>query len=216
MATYGGSAPIFGRHSVASEKTTVVTRRVAQYIVDVIANGVLSAIPFLLLVAASTDSAGNVEGGTATSVLYAIAIVLALAVSVWYWVLRPAAHRGRTFGMALMRIRVVDADTAGEARKGQLVIRWILLIVDTLFAGLVGLITMLVSKRHQRVGDMGAHTLVVRDRAHACTELETRNATPRPGGHPRGDSRTGGLLPHERATPGAARPRPASLAESVS
>ncbi|WP_331766449.1 RDD family protein [Embleya sp. NBC_00896] len=164
MATYGGSAPIFGRHSVASEKTTVVTRRVAQYIVDVIANGVLSAIPFLLLVAASTDSAGNVEGGTATSVLYAIAIVLALAVSVWYWVLRPAAHRGRTFGMALMRIRVVDADTAGEARKGQLVIRWILLIVDTLFAGLVGLITMLVSKRHQRVGDMGAHTLVVRDR----------------------------------------------------
>jgi uncharacterized RDD family membrane protein YckC len=46
----------------------------------------------------------------------------------------------------------------------QLFIRGILLIVDTLVWGLVGLITMLFSRYRQRVGDHAAKTLVVRAR----------------------------------------------------
>ena len=49
-----------------------------------------------------------------------------------------------------------------RANKTQLVIRWILLIIDTLFICLVGLITMLFSHYRQRVGDHAAKTLVVR------------------------------------------------------
>jgi uncharacterized RDD family membrane protein YckC len=43
----------------------------------------------------------------------------------------------------------------------QLFIRGIFLILDTLFFGLVGLITMLCSRFRQRIGDHAAGTVVV-------------------------------------------------------
>jgi uncharacterized RDD family membrane protein YckC len=49
----------------------------------------------------------------------------------------------------------------------QLFIRGVLLIIDTLFWGLVGLITILCSRYRQRVGDHAAKTLVVRARTQA-------------------------------------------------
>jgi uncharacterized RDD family membrane protein YckC len=42
-------------------------------------------------------------------------------------------------------------------------IRWVLLIVDSLVSGLVGLLAMFATERHQRVGDLVARTIVVRD-----------------------------------------------------
>jgi len=44
---------------------------------------------------------------------------------------------------------------------GQLLVRAVFLIVDTLFFGLVGLITMVCSRYRQRVGDHVAGTLVI-------------------------------------------------------
>jgi len=44
------------------------------------------------------------------------------------------------------------------------VVAVLILIVDTLFLGLVGLITILVSHYRQRVGDHAAKTLVVRSK----------------------------------------------------
>jgi uncharacterized RDD family membrane protein YckC len=73
---------------------------------------------------------------------------------------RPRSNGGQTFGMQLIGLRVVSKD-GGQARTSQLFIRGILLIVDTLFFGLVGFLTIVCSRYRQRVGDHAAGTLVV-------------------------------------------------------
>jgi RDD family len=68
--------------------------------------------------------------------------------------------RGWTPGKLLFGIRTV----AGDGRApgiGRAIIRWLLLLVDGLCGGLVGLIVALTSTGHRRVGDMAAKTYVV-------------------------------------------------------
>jgi uncharacterized RDD family membrane protein YckC len=139
----------------------VVGRRIVQYLVD----GLLSwaiAVPFLaVLYALPTGPDGSVRWPTVAVVLAAVWGGLAIALYVWYWVLRPAAT-GKTWGMELLGIRLVRADRALLTRTSTL-IRWLLLIVDGMFAGLVGLACILATRDHQRLGDLAAKTLVVRD-----------------------------------------------------
>jgi uncharacterized RDD family membrane protein YckC len=68
---------------------------------------------------------------------------------------------GATLGKLATGVRVVGKDGT-VAGLGRCVVRWLFFIVDgpmTLY--ICGLVTMLVSKRHQRVGDLVAGTYVV-------------------------------------------------------
>jgi uncharacterized RDD family membrane protein YckC len=62
--------------------------------------------------------------------------------------------------MHLLGLRVISKG-GGPASMAQLFVRAVMLIIDTLFFGLVGLITMLASRYHQRSGDHLARTLVI-------------------------------------------------------
>ena len=132
--------------------TRVTGRRVIQYIVDYILAGIIPGLAYWLL----DRGSGFLHG-----LGWLLATVVALAVYYWYWVERPRSHRGQTFGMQLLGLRVISKGGT-PASRAQLFIRGILLIVDTLFFGLVGFITMLASRYRQRVGDHVAGTLVVR------------------------------------------------------
>jgi uncharacterized RDD family membrane protein YckC len=67
---------------------------------------------------------------------------------------------GRTPGKALFGIATVGAD--GEPPGvGKAMVRWVVLFVDS-FLLLPGLVTMLASRGHRRIGDMAAGTYVVR------------------------------------------------------
>jgi uncharacterized RDD family membrane protein YckC len=136
---------------VADENTRVVFRRVVQYIIDAI---LVSIVPGIIYFALDRGH------GWTRALGLAIALVAALIIHLLYWVFRPSVANGQTFGMQLLGVRITSVAGA-EATKWQLVIRWILLIVDTLFIGLVGLITMLCSRRRQRIGDHVAKTIVV-------------------------------------------------------
>ena len=128
-------------------------RRVIQYIIDDILVGIVPGIVWWLI--------GDRGSGLMHAIGWLIAVVVALLIMIWYWVLRPYGHGGQTFGMQWLGLRIISKD-GDRANKTQLVIRWILLIIDTLFIGLVGLITILCSHYRQRVGDHAAKTLVVR------------------------------------------------------
>jgi uncharacterized RDD family membrane protein YckC len=136
---------------VSEEATRVVGRRVIQYIIDYILAGIIPAIAYWLL-----DRGHGFLGGLG----WLLATVISLAVYYWYWVERPRSHGGQTFGMQLFALRIISKD-GGPARTSQLFIRGILLIVDTIFFGLVGFLTMICSRYRQRVGDHAAGTLVV-------------------------------------------------------
>ncbi len=63
--------------------------------------------------------------------------------------------------MGWFGLRVTGLD--GSAPTGsQLSLRWLLLVVDAMFFGAVGLIAMLMTAKRQRIGDSLADTLVAR------------------------------------------------------
>jgi uncharacterized RDD family membrane protein YckC len=136
---------------VHAAATRVSGRRIVQYIIDYILAGIVPGLAYWLF----DTNAGSLNGFR-----WLVATVIALAAYFAYWVAIPYAMDGQTFGMKLLRLRVLSKE-GGRASMLQLFIRGILLIVDTLFFGLVGFITMLCSKYRQRVGDHAARTVVV-------------------------------------------------------
>jgi uncharacterized RDD family membrane protein YckC len=139
---------------VNENETRVTGRRVFQYIIDYVITAAVAS--FLMWVFDRSTGAAN-------GVLLLIGAVLSAAWYFWYWVYRPYRNNGQSFGMQLLSLRIISKD-GGRASMTQLFIRGILLIVDTLVWGLVGLITMVLSRYRQRVGDHVAKTLVVRAR----------------------------------------------------
>ena len=138
--------------SPVSEGATRVTgRRVIQYIIDYILAGIIPGLAYWLL------DRGH---GFLSGLGWLLATAIALAVYYWYWVERPRSTGGQTFGMQLFGLRIISKN-GGPASVAQLLIRGILLIVDTLFFGLVGFLTIISSRYRQRVGDHAAGTLVV-------------------------------------------------------
>jgi uncharacterized RDD family membrane protein YckC len=93
------------------------------------------------------------------------AIVLAsLFFGLWvYWTLLEVVWNGQTPGKRLLRIRVVKTD-GSPVTVFSSAVRNLLRLVDFLPACYpVGLITMLVDKKHRRLGDLLAGTVLVRD-----------------------------------------------------
>jgi hypothetical protein len=83
----------------------------------------------------------------------------------WYW-------RGQTLGKRLFRLRVMDVQGL-RLQLSQIVIRNLLRFVDSLPAFyLVGGLTSLVSRRAQRLGDIAANTIVVRNPLIAQPDLD--------------------------------------------
>ncbi len=80
-----------------------------------------------------------------------------------YWTLLEVAWNGQTVGKRLLRIRVVRSDGSAVTVFASAV-RNLLRLVDFLPACYpVGLVTMLIDKRHRRLGDLLAGTVLVRD-----------------------------------------------------
>ena len=146
-----------------ADPTAVVGLRVGQYLIDAaicgVVNMVLSFLVGFLFGVVIGASGGSAE--TAGLVGGAISIVTAVIVMWTFLAWWPSRNDGRTLAMGWLGIRIVTAD--GQVPGlGKLSLRLLLLPIDLIPFGLVGLITMCSSSKHQRVGDMAAGTLVVR------------------------------------------------------
>jgi uncharacterized RDD family membrane protein YckC len=86
--------------------------------------------------------------------------------SFWaYWILLEALWSGRTLGKYALHLRVIDA-RGGPVSPGQAVIRNLLRIVDFLpWSYALGTAVMFSTARSQRLGDLAAGTVVIRERA---------------------------------------------------
>jgi len=78
-----------------------------------------------------------------------------------YHLFFEVAMNGQSIGKKLMSIRVIG-ESGGRPALHQYLIRWLLRPCDFFFFGLVGLLTVLNSKKNQRLGDMAAGTLVIK------------------------------------------------------
>jgi uncharacterized RDD family membrane protein YckC len=108
-------------------------------------------------VAAGAGAPGTVVA-MATAVLGGVALLgYPIAMETWW--------NGRTVGKAAAGLRVVTTE-GGPIGFRQAALRGALLLIDVvaLPVALVGLTGVVVSRRHQRLGDLAAGTLVVHDR----------------------------------------------------
>ena len=122
--------------------------------VAVIIDGILLAIVFYAIAYATGNT--NAAGYSMTGAPALISLVIGLA----YFV-GMEATKGATLGKMAMGLRVVKQD--GTAMDWQAsIIRNLLRIIDGFAFYLVGAIVVWVTKSKQRVGDLAAHTLVVR------------------------------------------------------
>lgn len=105
-------------------------------------------------------------------------LLLAFAVFWGYPVAFETLWRGRTPGKAAMGLRVVTVEGA-PVRFRHAAIRAALALVDFyLLAGLPGVASALVTREHQRLGDLVAGTLVLRERTGVPAPTSVTFQTP--------------------------------------
>ena len=113
-------------------------------------------------------------GGLATAFLYVVVFLLLFG----YPTVFETLWRGRTPGKALLGLRVVTIE-GGPIRFRHAAIRAILGLFDKYVgSGLVGVVSVLVTRRNQRVGDLVAGTIVLRERSGARAPAAVRFAAP--------------------------------------
>jgi uncharacterized RDD family membrane protein YckC len=129
-----------------------VGRRAVAIIIDSILLCIVGYV-IAMVTGGTTETGFNMSGAPA---LFFFLIAL-----VYYVVMEVTS--GATIGKKVMGLKVVKEDGT-PIDWGAGVIRNILRIIDGFFFYLVGAIVVWVSKKKQRLGDMAAHTLVVRSK----------------------------------------------------
>jgi uncharacterized RDD family membrane protein YckC len=144
-----------------SDPAGVILRRYAQFLVD----RLLVAVPtFIVLLTGLLCVLRMHRGDGRTVLVYVMAglFVLALVGGNWFievWV--PHRWLGSTPGMRWLGLRVVTEHGEPPALRSYM-IRWLMMVVDGYFFGLVGALAIAFTPRHQRFGDMVARTVVIR------------------------------------------------------
>ena len=137
------------------DPSEVIGRRIGAALIDVL----LMVALFLLLAFTIGDT--ETSDGEFTVELTGGPFVLYLLLNFGYYIVMEATS-GQTLGKRLLGIRVLKDDGSPPGWGGSAV-RNLLRVVDGLCLYIVGLVTMIATKKKQRVGDLAASTVVVRD-----------------------------------------------------
>jgi len=89
----------------------------------------------------------------------AIALAIMFPATI-YPLVMESIMEGQTPGKKLMKIKVVKID-GYQASFGDYLIRWVFRTIDFTFLGIVGLVSAVVTKNNQRLGDIAAGTTVI-------------------------------------------------------
>jgi len=102
-------------------------------------------------------------------------IIAAFAIFYFYNVLFEVLAQGRTPGKRMTHLRVVSEQGTPVDLPASLV-RNLLRLIDVLLLGLPALLSILLTKHNQRLGDLAAGTLVIRDAPTHPTHTDDTHA----------------------------------------
>lgn len=98
--------------------------------------------------------------GSYSNVNFVLMVILTL-LAILYCPLCEIFNHGQTLGKRIMKLRVVMKDGTTPS-LGAYLLRWLLFIVDGPLLSFIGVIIIIVTQHHQRIGDLAAGTLVIR------------------------------------------------------
>jgi uncharacterized RDD family membrane protein YckC len=151
------TAPQVGSRAGPIDAPQVTSRRVVATLID----GLVFGVAYWLLALAFGDIRTEGEAAnwvanlpTAANIAYGLFVV-------GYYLLLEGLL-GQTLGKLAVGIKVVAEATGQAPGIAAAAIRTLLRIIDGLFCYTVAFVSVLASAKRQRLGDMAAHTLVVR------------------------------------------------------
>ncbi len=135
----------------------VTGRRVVATIIDgFVIGGIYAAMATMFGTIATDGGAGHLVATMPAAGTVAYAVVVAL-----YFVLLES-YRGQTLGKMAVGIKVVGETTGTPPGLAAATVRTALRLIDGLASYVVAFIAVLATAKRQRLGDLAAHTVVVR------------------------------------------------------
>lgn len=132
--------------------------RILSFFIDLFIKGVYVFILFWLM-RSFLDYSDFTQGWDNWSV-GAFVLIITFPIHIYTLVLESIME-GQTFGKKLLKIKVVKID-GYQAGFSDYLMRWIFRLVDVYTnSGMVAVVTMLISKNHQRLGDIATGTAVI-------------------------------------------------------
>ena len=100
-----------------------------------------------------------------------VALFLLILPALGYHFIFESLLGGKTPGKMILKIKVTKSDGSIPG-IGSYFLRWILLPIDQIFWGSVGLLFIIFSRNNQRLGDMAAGTIVVKTNPSLSFDLD--------------------------------------------
>lgn len=94
------------------------------------------------------------------AVIYTFLILLPV---LFYSFLCETFNQGQSFGKKLMNIRVVKTDGSTPGISSYL-LRWLLFPIDVPLTGGLGVLSVILTKNNQRLGDLAAGTMIIKEK----------------------------------------------------
>lgn len=174
--SYGSAAVVSPEAVLLEFEAAGVGSRSVAFALDLaIMAGTLVLLGFVAGIASATS-----PGALPTVVVVVITMVATFLVFWGYPVAFESLARGRTVGKMAMGLRVVQTDGA-PIRFRHAAVRAILGLIDFYLPFLPGapaVLTSLLTRRHQRLGDLAAGTMVIRERTGAGAVRSVAFAVP--------------------------------------
>lgn len=133
-----------------------IGERMAAFLIDWLIKGIYISI--ILYIFFSVLNLGTFLDGLDPWSQMTIYIIFMFPITV-YPLVFESLMEGQTPGKKLMKIKVVKID-GYQASFGDYLIRWIFRVIDTSII-IVGLLSVIISKNNQRLGDIAAGTAVI-------------------------------------------------------
>lgn len=149
-----------GEHIVKEFAST--HRKLVAFLIDMVLLMTLSGVLLVIMIFLTlTIPNHDIFSPELTSGIW---IILTIIIILFYLILME--KNGKTIGKIVMRLRVVTEDNQKAISYQQSILRNLFLVADMIpfiIPGLLGLIVSVKSDKKQRIGDMVAGTIVIRD-----------------------------------------------------